>query len=1307
MSIKALSEYTFQAKYAKYLPELKRRETWEEAVKRVFDMHRQKYSLQIKDSDELKKEIDFAEKQVLKKRAIGSQRALQFGGEYIFKHAMKLFNCSFTLCDRARVFQEINYVLLCGTGVGISVQKHHIKQLPNIRLRDKGQKKYVIADSIEGWSDAFGVLFSSYCNEKDAVFKEYSGYQVEFDFSKIRPKGALIANQFKAPGPLGLKQSLERCKVLVDNRLSQDSFVKGEFEGKLRPIDCYDWVAHMSDSVLSGGIRRSALITLFSYDDDEMMEAKTGKWFIENPQRARSNNSAVLQRGKSTKEQFSKLFNFTKEFGEPGFFFVEDGEYDIGTNPCCISGDALIMTTDGPKTPIELLGVQFGALVDGEIYQSSEQGFFESGVKNVYRLRTGKGYELKLTKDHRIMTLSGEWVEAGDLKRGQMVRIHNHFRKAPMYDEFISLEYVGQEKVYDCTIPEIHAFDANGLYVHNCEIGLYPKTEDGRSGFQTCNLSEINGKFCKDKESFLQACRAASIIGTLQAGYTDFKYLSPETQEITEREALLGVSITGLMDNPELLFDPEIQKEGAKTVKEVNKRIAKMLGINAAARLNCTKPSGCRPITELVTTDKGILTLEEIMENHDIRKQWDGVSDRYETSGGTITQSYLNGEANLVRIMLNYGVELLSTKDHQWFVDYKIDKDKNSRKFPLNCFKTASDIQVNDVINIKLGTYNNTVSSLLEPETRLRAFSKNIPNVTEIVQPQKLNEDICWLLGYFWGDGCLKGRVARKFYFIDASTENLEKVQRILKQHFNIEVDIKKCPNRNAYDIEFGSLFLSSWLLKNGIFKYNEDSSMAYIPRIIRQSSASDIIAFIAGMIDADGHVALRDVSRARDSSQLRKLVTFTTANKDFSHHFQQVAMSVGLLFGRSHNTRGKNLQKEKSMWLMQLSCHCTVFAMETLEKNSTKLLKHRDNKEFIWGCDSEFKNKGLLGKVLSVELTDEVEHTFDIETEDHWFYAGAVKSHNSASALLSTASGIHPQHAKRYLRRVQANETEFCLDEFKRVNPLAVEKSVWSSTGTDYVISFLCDVPAGAITKNQISALEFLDKVKITQQNWVLHGADKKLAVNKNVNHSVSVTVVVKDEEWDDVEQYIWENRKYFTGVSLLSFSGDKDYPQAPFTTVLNEQEILKEYGIGSFLASGLIVDGLAAFDNNLWNACATVLGGGENLSEKVELPEYPKARNNKALSKYFEDKEQYDIWFSKVDWVRRVNQFAVRYQDGDVKRTTYLLKDVYNYKLWLDLKREYKEINWQEVEEESEQLIDADTLGAQACSGGKCELF
>lgn len=730
---KLASDIKFYTDYSKFLPEEQRAETWEEAVERVMRMHRYKYASQIEKSKELERAVDFVEKFYKEKRFLGSQRALQWAdgpNVGILKHEMRMYNCLGSYADRLEFFQEAFYLLLCGCGTGFSVQYPHVHKLPPLRQRDGEAKTFIILDNIEGWADAAGALISSFVHSDfDTPFSNYQGHHIAFDFTQIRPKGAKISGGFKAPGPEGLRESLSK----IENLLTR--FTRGQERIKLNPITVYDIVMHLADAVLSGGVRRSATICLFSPTDEEMIRAKTGNWFEENPQRARSNNSAVLVRNKVTKEQFERFFEYVHQYGEPGFFFTEDE--GIITNPCA-------------------------------------------------------------------------------------------------------------------------------------EIGFWPQTEEGESGWQGCNLTEINGGYCDTPVKFYEACRAASILGTLQAGYTNFKYVGENTRKIFEREALLGVSVTGWTNNPEVLFDTDIMEEGAEIVKITNEHIAELIGINPAARTTCVKPSG-------------------------------------------------------------------------------------------------------------------------------------------------------------------------------------------------------------------------------------------------------------------------------------------------------------------------------------------------------------------------------------------------------------------NASVILGTASGIHGEHASMFFRNMQMNKEDDVAKVFARNNPDAVEESVWSANGTDWIFSIPIKAPETSLFKQRLIGINQLELVRIVQNNWVEHGTNEELCVNPLVRHNVSNTIQVS--EWSAVCDYIYEHREDFAGISLLGIAGDKAYAQAPFTEVFPRNTIVEWYGDAALFASGLIVDGLHAYSDNLWKACDDVLYD----------------RNpTKVLQK---------------DWKRRAIKFANNYFGGDIGMMTHCLKDVYNYHKWVKIAQNLKDIDWTK-EKIIPKYVDVDTLASAACIGGVCEI-
>jgi ribonucleoside-triphosphate reductase (thioredoxin) len=313
-----LSESKFYMGYSRWIDDEQRYETWDDSVQRVMDMHRKKYA--DKMTEELHSLLNEAQAAYSNKLILGAQRALQFGGKQLLDHPTRMYNCASGYCDRPAYFQEAFYILLCGAGAGFSVQKQHINKLPSLTKRSsKKVKIFVVPDSIQGWADSVGVLLSSYFTEQ-GTFPEYKGCQVHFDFSKVRPKGSMISGGFKAPGPDGLRNALLKCEELLEEVVQHG-------EAKMRPIHAYDLTMYIADAVLSGGVRRSATICLFSKDDDEMLKAKTGDWFVTKPSRGRSNNSALIKRDELTRDEWANIMKSVKDYGEPGFIFTDNLEF--------------------------------------------------------------------------------------------------------------------------------------------------------------------------------------------------------------------------------------------------------------------------------------------------------------------------------------------------------------------------------------------------------------------------------------------------------------------------------------------------------------------------------------------------------------------------------------------------------------------------------------------------------------------------------------------------------------------------------------------------------------------------------------------------------------------------------------------------------------------------------------------------------------------------------------------------------------------------------------------------------------------
>lgn len=429
VSVSILSAITTYMKYAKHIPELNRRETWEEIVERNMAMHIRRYPA-------LKEEIQHVFKTfVMTKKVLPSMRSLQFGGRPIELAPNRVFNCAYLPIDHPDAFSEAMFLLLGGTGVGYSVQRHHVAKLPSVKGPLDRKRRYVVGDSIEGWADAIKVVVEAYFHGKSTPV---------MDYSDVRPKGALlITSGGKAPGPQPLKDCIHNLMKVMDKAIEERG--RGAV---LTPLEVHDMMCFIADAVLAGGIRRAALISLFSMDDEDMLTSKHGNWWELNPQRGRANNSAVILRHKVTKESWGSLWDkvVASGSGEPGVYFSNDKDW--GTNPCC-------------------------------------------------------------------------------------------------------------------------------------EIGLRPN--------QFCNLCEVNVSDVVDQEDFNARVRAGAFIGTLQAGYTNFHYLRPIWQETTEKDALLGVGLTGIGSGK--LEGLNLEEAAEATVAE-NKRVASIIGINPAARITTVKPAG-------------------------------------------------------------------------------------------------------------------------------------------------------------------------------------------------------------------------------------------------------------------------------------------------------------------------------------------------------------------------------------------------------------------------------------------------------------------------------------------------------------------------------------------------------------------------------------------------------------------------------------------------------------------------------------------------------------------------------------------
>lgn len=754
---KLASDLKLYSDFLGWRNDLNRYETWEEACEDVFEnTHAIKYNYCI---DELRPYLNYAKQLNKEKYFLASQRTLQFRGEDIFKHNLRVYNCTVAYADKASFIGNAFYLLLCGCGVGVNMMLPFVNRLPKLVERNKGTKTYIIQDNIEGWSYATHALISSYLEKPIVGFEEYQGYKLKFDYSLIRPKGSKVGRRFKAPGHEAFKNSIEKVENLLDNYV--------EINPKpFKSILAYDIFMHLSDAVLSGGVRRSSASIILSPEDNEMVNAKVGNWRKDNPQRARSNNSVGLLRGKFSKEEFEYYLNLTNGQSDLGFVFMNNIFENL--NPC-----------------------------------------FEIGFTALY------------------------------------------------------FDYTNKDLVNRIMNSDITVLD-----------------EGVQTGIQCCNLNEQNGAKLKTKEDLFKSVEAAAITGTLQAGYTDFSKLvevAEISKKITEKEALLGISITGWCNSP-WLFNAEILQEAAEIAKKTNEKIAKIIGINPSARITTVKPSG-------------------------------------------------------------------------------------------------------------------------------------------------------------------------------------------------------------------------------------------------------------------------------------------------------------------------------------------------------------------------------------------------------------------NSSVILQCASGIHPEHSKRYFRVIALNKETETAKWLEENMPFLIEEYVYNPNRTDWCVFLPIENEDGTLYKNDLQGIQHLELIKLVKENWVNSGKTKERCIIPTTSHNVSNTVIKSSEQEKDIADYIFDNQWEFSAVSFISLFGDKDWNQAPNTSVLSFQEIYDKYGEGSLFASGLIVDGLHAFNNNLWNACDHILD--KNLK--------------------FEG-SRIDV-FIKKDWVRRAKKFSKNYFKNNLQEMIYCLKDVHLLHKWKTVQRELKPVDFTQILTKP-SYVEIDTIGAISCAGGACEV-
>jgi len=1055
-----ISDTKFYESYSRWNEEEQRYESWDEAVERVMNMHREFYK--DKMTDELAVLIDEAEAAYKEKRVLGAQRALQFGGDQILKHMMRMYNCTSSYADRVAFFQEIFYILLCGAGAGFSVQRHHVEELPQIAERKKQAKVYKPDDSIEGWANCLGVLLSSYF-VGGGTFPEYEGRRVFFDLSEIRPKGSMISGGFKAPGPEPLRKALDKIEYLL-----QGLILKGETV--LRPIHVYDIVMFAADAVLAGGVRRSATICLFSPDDEEMIKAKTGNWIVDNPQRGRSNNSAVIVRDEVTFDQFKYFMNSIKEYGEPGFFFVEDKEFT--TNPCveigmfpqidgksgwqgCVSYDTKLITKSG----IEKIGEVVDQKRDIEIWNGKKWS-------KVTPIQTGENRKL-----YRVIFSDGSYL---DCTENHNFLVKNRFETE--YRELTTSELIANDEKYELHVPRANISHNDGVYEKNAyEYGYI-------LGDGSCTM---NG-------NSIRLPRA--MVGE---DYIDKISFSSDT----------------IVNESSYEYNGKVKKYLDIAFPQVDRKFAYRLKYNSGLP-------------------------KELF-------QWDRESIKAFVAG--------------------------------W-----IDADGTKKNNGFAIAGKEDDIRDLQLLLKKIGIEHVSVNLAISAGEKTNVGMRN--------------QDL------WYAHVCdAKDLWCKKFEMPRRTSEIRKGKNQIIKE-------IVPLPGlHNSY-----------------CFEELEEHCGVFNNVLTKQCNLTEI----------NGGAAETPEEFYRACRAAAILGTLQAGYTDFKY----IDETSKKIFDRE-----ALLGVSVTGWM-----------------SNPKIL-----------LDEKVQRKGAE---TVLKVNEEVAEMIGINPCAR---GTCVKPSGNASVLLQTTSGIHGEHAPRYLRTAQINKESEIAQLIAEKMPYMVEESIWSANGTDYSISFPVIADKDAIYKDQLNGKRLLEKVKSVQQNWVEYGTRKEACADERLRHNVSNTVTVTDLEWDEVTEYVFKNRAFFAGISFLGAHGDKDYPQAPFTTIMSEDDVLVKYGRASFFASGLIVDAANGF-RDLWEATSAAKHEEEQIGESLDL---------------------------RAQWIRRFKKFADNYFEGNMTQAEYCLKDVALLHKWTKIQQNMTDVDFTD-QLTTKSYIDIDTMGSIACSGQACEV-
>jgi hypothetical protein len=943
---KAISDYIHPSKYGKYIEELKRRELFEETADRSMNMHLRKFASLFEKDPKLEEDIKWAFGKVKNKEVLPSGRSSQFAGKAIEVNNCRSFNCSATLIDRPKAFSEILFMLLCGCGVGYSVQFEHIEKLPIIKEVDKKLvRHHIIADTVEGWADALDALITAHIR----------GYYVEFSYHRIRDAGEpLKTSGGVAPGHAGLKIALERIRVILSEAAGR----------RLRPIEVSDIVMHSADAVLSGGVRRSSCIALFSLEDGEMMNSKgTSDWFTKHPWRANANISVALKRDEVKKKSFKRIFNMTKMYGEPGFIFVNSPESSY--NPCQ-PDFATVLTPEGIRT---FADITIGSTIWSGKRWTKVVRKLATGIKPIYSFHTRAGSFIG-TENHRVVS-DGEKIEVGqadsiDISVGGAEG--GELGPRDIIDGLVlgdgSVHHASNDLVYLCVGKNDQDYLTSEI--KDLLLKSRPGLHDGAWEIETTiKHSEIPLTYLRKIPDRFRFGNEKTVRGFLRGLYT------ANGSICGDRITLKASSLDVILGTQEMLSSIGIPSYYTTNKSHAVKFVNGEYECRESYDLNITGTrSKFRKLIGFIQTDK-ITRMNEVCDKI---KQ----NGRAKTTFEIVSRNHLGDEP---------------------VYDITVDDDDHTYWTGGLLVSNCGEVNLNPVLTIT-------------------------PEIMEMIKIRETK-----------GKWHPKVKLGDKFTGFQVC--NL------------VELNAAKFTNLN----DFLEAAKAGAIIATLQASYTEMEYLGWVSELINEREAL-IGVGMTGIMDSP-----------------------------------DIALNP-----------------------------------EYQRKVSTKVVEW--NKEYA-------KRIGIKQSARSV----------------------VVKPSGTASLVLgSVASGIHPHHARRYIRRVTANALEPVFLYFKSINPQMCQKK----NNGDWVIEFPVEAPDGAKVKADYGAIDFLEIVRSTQQNWVLPGTGLPES-SPGYNNNVSNTVVVKENEWDAVAEYLWEKKEEFTCVSFLPDIADKLYSFAPLEEIKTEADEAK----------------------------------------------------------------------------------------------------------------------------------------------------